>query len=532
MVIIDTVNDFHIQSIIFVKLITFIIKKSSFIIKGRLNMLADILLDDVAQRKINVFNHLLSTADGTYSIHYFEQFTDFSYARLNSLFSEIHADLMEKQGLELLTVQGKVHIDSSTLRDIPYSQFLFRKSLPYKFLLATILERNYTIENFCKDHFISRASIIRRLQPLINYLKDFDIQLNCTKLQLTGKENLIRIVYLNFFWIASYGEDLFLALDETKRGFDLFDPEDHQWMTYIEPREWYLLTTISQLRIKKKHFIIEPPFKQLTFPKTNMSFVKELEKAKVPQHFIEWEATFLSFMMFYWNIYFYADDPRIRYVKEYMESDQQPLGSLIEHFEAFYQPLFTEKALSEDEKDVLNINIFTTCLNHFAIKDSLPLTINFMESCVKEQNPLYEPLSSKVRKFLEEIISNPEFAWIKNCLEDLVYICSFLLLPFYERSNTKYQLNVGIILSPNAIFLQSLHDFLEQISFISVSFVTSTSEDDYDFYIAASKLLLPNKIKQKGNFQIIPLSPTLDYQVALIDTLHKRYRAKSSSLVV
>lgn len=162
-------------------------------------MLEDILLDDVAQRKISVFNQLLTTANGTYSVHYFEQFTDFSYARLNSLFAEIHEDLMEKQGLELLTDQGKVHIDLSKLRDIPYAQFLFRKSLPYKFLLATILERNYTIENFCRDNFISRASIIRRLQPLINYLKEFDIQLNCSQLQMTGKENLIRIVYLNFF---------------------------------------------------------------------------------------------------------------------------------------------------------------------------------------------------------------------------------------------------------------------------------------------------------------------------------------------
>lgn len=493
-------------------------------------MLADILLDDVAQRKISVFKQLLATADGTYSIHYFEQFTDFSYARLNSLFTEIHEDLLEKQGLELLNDQGKVHIDLATLRDIPYSQFLFRKSLPYKFLLATILEKNYTIENFCKDHFISRASIIRRLQPLINYLKEYDIQLNCSKLQLTGKENLIRIVYLNFFWIASCGEDLFLALDETKRGFELFDAEDRQWMTYAEPREWYLLTTISQLRIKKKHFIKEPPFKQLTFPKTNSSFIRNLEKAKVPQHFIEREATFLSFMMFYWSIYFYADDPRISYVKEYMNYDQQPLGNLIERFEDFYRSLFSEKKLFNDTKELLNVNIFTTCLNHFVLKDTLPLAINFIEGYIREQNPLYTPLSEKVRAFLNEVILTPEFTWIKNCLEDLVYICSYLLLPFYERNNPKYQLNVGIILSPNAIFLQPLFDFLEHIYFVTVSFVSSASENDYDFYIAASKLLLPDKIKENNNFQIIPLSPALDYQVSLIETLHKKYKEKSTSL--
>ncbi|EOI00162.1 hypothetical protein UAW_00176 [Enterococcus haemoperoxidus ATCC BAA-382] len=493
-------------------------------------MLENILLDDVAQRKLSVFNQLLGSTNGTYSIHYFEQFTDFSYARLNSLFSEIHDDLKEKQGLELLNDQGKVHIDVSKLRDIPYSQFLFRKSLPYKFLLATILENNYTIEDFCRDHFISRASVIRRLQPLINYLKDFDIQLNCSKLQLTGKENLIRIVYLNFFWIASYGEDLFLALDETKRGFDLFDEADHQWMTYTEPREWYLLTTISQLRIQKKHVIIEPPFKQLAFPTVNISFIKKLKKLNLPQEFIERESTFLSFMMFYWNIYFYADDPRIVYVKEYMNSEQQPLGDLIERFEEFYLPLFSEKKLSNDERELLNTNIFTTCLNHSVLEDSLPLTINFMETCIKEQNPLYTPLSEKVRAFLKEIILKPEFIWIKNCLEDLVYICSFLLLPFYERSNPKYQLNVGIILSPNAIFLQSLFDFLEQISFLTVSFVSSTSEEDYDFYIATSKLLIPDRIIHNGNFQVIPLSPALDYQVGLIDTLHKQYTAKSFSL--
>lgn len=81
-------------------------------------------------------------------------------------------------------------------------------------------------------------------------------------------------------------------MDESKRGFDLFDPEYHQWMTYIEPREWYLLTTISQLRIRKKHFIIEPPFKKLIFPKTNLSFIEKLEKARVPQTIIERETTF------------------------------------------------------------------------------------------------------------------------------------------------------------------------------------------------------------------------------------------------
>ncbi|MEI5993381.1 helix-turn-helix domain-containing protein [Candidatus Enterococcus mansonii] len=495
-------------------------------------MLEDLLLDDVAQRKISVFKHLLMTADGTYSIHYFEQFTDFSYARLNSLFSDIHEDLLEKQGLELLNSQGKVQINTSILRDIPYSHFLFRKSLPYKFLLATILEKNYTIEDFCRDHFISRASIIRRLQPLINYLKNFGIQLNCSKLQLNGDENIIRIAYLNFFWLASYGEDIFIALDETKRGFDLFDQEDRQWMTYTEPREWYLLKTISHLRIRKKHFMIEPPFKQLIFPKTNSSFVEQLKQLRLPKPIVERESTFLSYMMFYWSLYFYANDPRIPYVKEYMDSQYQPLGELIKHFEQFYTPLFSEKKLTSDERKLLNINIFTTCLNHSVVENSLPLAINFMESYMKEQKPLYEPLSCKVRTFLNEVTTIQEFVWIKKCLEDLVHICTLLLLPYYERSNKKYQLRVGIILSPNAIFLQSLFDFLEQISFISVSFVASTSDETCDFYIATSKLLLSNKIKQDNNFQIIPLSPALDYQVHLIDTLHKRYTEKLSSFAV
>lgn len=495
-------------------------------------MLKDILLDDLAQRKISVFNHLLTTSQGTYSVHYFEQFTDFSYARLSSLFTELHEDLLELHGFELLNEQGKVQIEPSTLRDIPYLQFLFRKSLPYKFLLATILERNYRIDKFCKDHFISRASIIRRLQPLINYLKEFDIQLNCSKLQLSGKENMIRIAYLNIFWLASYGEDLFLALGENKRGYDLFDEEYHPWMTYIEPREWYLLKTISRLRIKKKHYIIEPPFKNLVFPQVNNSFVKELEHARLPQQYIDRESDFLTFMMFYWSVYIYADDPRITYVEEYMHNDQQPLGDLIHRFEAFYSPLFVEKTLTSDEKRILNINIFITCLNHYVSEDSLPLAINFMEPFIKEQKPLYEHLSLKVKHFLKDVSLCSDFSWMENCLEDLVHICSYLLLPFYERSNKKYQLNVGIILSPNAIFLQSLFNFLEQISFISVSFVTSTSDENCDFYIATSKLLIPEKSILENNFQIIPLSPALDYQINLLDTLHRRFTQKSSSFTI
>ncbi|MGC6769621.1 helix-turn-helix domain-containing protein [Enterococcus sp. LJL128] len=494
-------------------------------------MLETIALDDFAVKKLEMFHQLFDFDDGVYSPRFFKQYSEFSYARLISLFSEMNEDFQQQADFSLLSEDGKVVIDKEELIKIPYQQFLFQESIAYKFLLAAILEKNYRLEDFCEENYISRASVLRRLNPLINYLKKFDIQINCSKMKITGNEAIIRIVYFNFFWLTSFGEDFFVALDEKKRGPELFDFSDKQLMKYVEPRQWFLLTSINRLRLEKAHYLDETPFDQLVYPETNLSYFDELKQLGVSAEFRSRECDFLSYMLFYWIPYFHFDDPRIPYVRSYMLSDNHPLDDLIDRFQFFYSHSLGDLSLTNEEKELLHINIFTTVLNHAIRENTLPLAVDFSFDLFKGHHPLFEPLFKNIQSFLRSTAQMEQYQWLINCIDHLSYTCAVFLLPYVERSRKNHLLRVGIILFQNAIVSQSLFEYLSKIPFVDVDLITSSAKKDYDFYIATSPLLLPKSVRRKGNFKLITLTEMENYQKILFSTLQEKYTEKTNKFI-
>ena len=91
-------------------------------------MLETIALDDFAVKKLEMFHQLFDFDDGVYSPRFFKQYSEFSYARLISLFSEMNEDFQQQADFSLLSEDGKVVIDKEELIKIPYQQFLFQIS--------------------------------------------------------------------------------------------------------------------------------------------------------------------------------------------------------------------------------------------------------------------------------------------------------------------------------------------------------------------------------------------------------------------
>lgn len=494
-------------------------------------MLETIALDDFAQKKLSMFHQLLELDDGIYPTRHFKQFTELSYARLVSLFTEMNDDLNQQSDIALLTDEGKIMIEKEALIQISYEHYLFKESIAYKFLFASIFEKNYRLENFCEENFISRASALRKLQPLISCIKKFDININCSKMKITGNEGTIRILYFNFFWLASFGEDFFTALNEKRRGLELFDSEDRQWMKYVEPRQWFLLTSISRLRIKKGCYLGATPFDHLIYPETNFSFLEELRMIGVTEKHRLRERDFLSYMLFYRNPFLHTDDPRLPYVKSYMLDNNHPLGGLINQFQTFYMSFLDGITLSEEESDLLHINIFTTFLNHASREDSLPLSIDFSHELFKDNHPLFESLYEKIRNYLVKASQKSQCVRINKCFDHLVYSCTLFLLPFYEKSKNNHQLHVGVVLFQNAIVSQSLSEFLAKIPFVQAELITSSAKDDYDFYITTSPLLLSKNVRRKGNFKLIALNEMETYQTILLSSLLEKYEEKVNTFI-
>ncbi len=60
---------------------------------------------------------------------------------------------------------------------------------------------------FCQEKFISRASAMRHLQSLADYVQEFDVIFNRSQLSFKGDERLIRLILFNILWAASRGNE-------------------------------------------------------------------------------------------------------------------------------------------------------------------------------------------------------------------------------------------------------------------------------------------------------------------------------------
>ncbi|MCI1283162.1 MAG: helix-turn-helix domain-containing protein [Lacticaseibacillus songhuajiangensis] len=96
-----------------------------------------------------------------------------------------------------------------------YAVFLMRRSIVGKFLLATLKHPDWTVNEFAEAHRISNATVFRRLRPLKECLKSYDIRLNYGPIGLSGSETAVRVALGELCWqLAQDGTSLFPELHE------------------------------------------------------------------------------------------------------------------------------------------------------------------------------------------------------------------------------------------------------------------------------------------------------------------------------
>ena len=105
--------------------------------------------------------------------------------------------------------------------------------MPYRVILTSLLEPEVDLREFGEQTGLSQSSLMRRLKPLVEYLKTKDIRLNCLQMEITGRESAIRLMYFNFLWSVDFGTRLYdYFIDTLGRSLDSFmAPEDLVYFT-------------------------------------------------------------------------------------------------------------------------------------------------------------------------------------------------------------------------------------------------------------------------------------------------------------
>lgn len=470
------------------------------------------------------FGHLFQQEDGIYSIHRLSKLFNCSQAKTLNICQELNEDFKELKFPRLITYSGKVKWQREKYSQSLYFQYLVRQSLPYKFLKTTLLRPEVTIETFCSENYISRATVARKLKEFIDRLKIYSIKINLSQMMVTGPESSVRMLYSSFLWMGSHGSEL-----TSDRRFEsereLLEKMSISKQNYMNPKEALLVLSVSKLRYLQGYPLQSSPFKGLVLPKTELEVQRYLRSFIPDMEQLRNHLDFIGYQLFYAPYYINEDDGRLPFIlqhyhelKDKNDTIYQALLELLEHLEEDNALVDIDPA----SELLLKLNIFTTLLTYSIQNGPMPLTLYSLSQSESLSLKAYEELYKSIYLFLTKVSRRKKFTWIKNCQAIFAETLALNILPMTQTLYKKVKLNTAIVPIPNYKMVGELKSFLSQFEFVDINY-RSTADEDIDFYITTFEELVP--VADKPAF-IVPLSETPTYHVDLFGALWRTYQQK------
>jgi len=130
-----------------------------------------------------------------FSLTAFAEMTDVSYSRAYHVLLNLRTDLLVLDPQASLTKDDLI----TTVTMDEYRYWLYRQSIPYQAMMATLKQNYQQASAFCADLGISTSTFNRRMKAMKQQLAQYDLQLIANPLRLEGNEALIQLLYFMLF---------------------------------------------------------------------------------------------------------------------------------------------------------------------------------------------------------------------------------------------------------------------------------------------------------------------------------------------
>lgn len=214
---------------------------------------------------------------------------------------------------------------------------------------------------------MSESTILRRLHPLMDHLSQCNVRINFSKMELTGREAVIRLVYIKTLWAASLGEDI----NFSPLSFELEDALLNEMApllpTHLHPKLARLMLCVNRLRNEQKSYLAETPFEDLLFSQTKPLLEHYFSSLLDSRIQIRRNIEFLNYLFYYYPYSVKNDgqilNPMMLYYAKNVE-ERDPLCLAIDTFYRYCSRDLLQETLNEQEERLLLDNIARTFLNY------------------------------------------------------------------------------------------------------------------------------------------------------------------------
>lgn len=489
-------------------------------------MLHALLIEEAMGQKLAIMEFFLQKQAGIYSTNTICCGLVLSHRTAATLISEINEDLQALSGYEFVCRDRKIHWRPEKYHHNSYIQYLIRRSLPYQFVLRTLTHPHESFAQFCDSLFLSQSTVLRKLRPLKDLLKRFDLQVRATKMRLTGAEVPLRMFYTTYLWLGHHGEDLKSAVGIMTAEVELTKRLTDQFQQFMHPKELTLLLAVHRLRYEQGHWLEELSYPDLGPPAFSAAlqqygtFITDAAQRKL-------HLQSLAAVFFLTPLYFEASDFRGQQLLHHFQQLplDNPLKALALEFEEyFFRELVNLDATEYQQIDLWRINFYTTLLRYALFPGDLPLISDLTRYIPTEERPLFEQMKRQQKVFFRKIAKRLRYPWLAQTLNAFVEDCSYALFPNYKDCFQRCILKVGIVTSPDYYIQQLVRNLLRQFAFVKVAF-TSALDEEMDFFITTFENLLPKNL-QKPYF-VMDLTQEFHCQTQLFHALWEAYHEKA-----
>ena len=447
-------------------------------------MFEEIVFDSVTQMKFRIFKNLAGQTTGIYPYRDLAAQTQLSYQQYYKLLQELDHDLLESGLIKtsLIVPNTGISTEKLTLSIDEYRLHLLKSSLSFQFMQTLLLKPTIGLENFLQQNYISRATISRRMQPMIKYLAKYQLKINFQKFRIEGNEIAIRLAFFYFFWLGY--RNLFWPFDVAKEKAstygELFLQDSPLSRDFVSRLETSIYSGVALTRMLQQRFAEYEPaldFMLEDNPECDLcAFENTFDLS--PEH-SKGELASIYFLMNFIPIYEDPADPALEKSIQTFTRKANPVWDLVESFRCFViDELHVH--METGTKKMMMANLANIILAFYVFRGpfpNLPALVKYPE--VKSAETLQ--LEQKIKQFLNSLLKREEFSALRPSEKYLVQILRSGISPFYYQMTKDQPLKVGVMVESNQLLVKRLWDFLADISFVKTELYRS--ETTYDFLI-------------------------------------------------
>lgn len=458
----------------------------------------ELMMDPQTLIKFKLFRRMLTLQNPNHPIAQLAKEMDLSYQQTFIELTEIDQDLHEltPDHLSILGRGGKLQPQNIAATIDEYRFYLLNKSVPFLYVLYMLNEENPTITDFCKKYDVSRSTVSRKFEHLKNHLKQFQLRFTYTESNLVGDERLVRLSLFNIIWLGVRGIKWPFAVSESDA--EAFVDEFASYFpisrSYLGKLELKYFAALVLLRIRKANFakydrrynFLMKNNRYYDFNRLRTTLTADTE---LTEKQLKGESSFIYLLSQMLPFYLSEEDPSLQQTLTFYTTKQNPIYPLVFDFLAQMKQTYFAGQQELLDDPILIGNLINATFGNYVFRQPFPNIYRLLTLSMGHGLP-QEQLHQHIDQFFTDYRSSNNVDYINDTnQEQLVAMFTHVLLPFYDKIRYANRLHVGVVLEDNFLLVQSLNQFLQDLTFVQADPYDPQLKEPYDLVISSNQLM-------------------------------------------